>query len=538
MGLFKRVFGVQCGKACCLEIDMDDNPGKKSWKRRILGILGSFVFLCGVCHMPMGPVPIRVSKETTWATEPVLEDGSIDYSVAFDNLHKEGVTLENNALVPLLAIFEIEDPEIRTGLAERLGMTTDDIPGTPHPIVTWEERLEKIPELSEIVDGFGDLSLEDVVGLLYQGEVHPHFEVWARHNEPAMSVAREASHKSHYWLPCVSFEYPSTTFAIVNSWMPVVYLLNISKVLALHAHWKAATGDPRAAWEDVFAVHRLSRLQSTRSTLIEQLVSVVMNASATEAAQGLVANNHFTKGGPRGLLSQLSELRPRIDVMRAINVGERFMMLDSVTALWRGKDISEIADGESFFGAGGMFDPNEMMAGGNEWYDRLIVPLSGPNRAEELRDGRTFPDVDEMLEARRSNAYEIYLYRLGGRPFRKEFSRSFMTLLFALLTPALKKAYWQEIEEVARFELERLAVALAAWKLEKGTFPESLDELKSGLLEEIPPDPLSGSPFVYKRTEEGYLLYSVGCNGVDDKGEKKESWNSEKDDISVRVPWK
>lgn len=35
----------------------------------------------------------------------------------------------------------------------------------------------------------------------------------------------------------------------------------------------------------------------------------------------------------------------------------------------------------------------------------------------------------------------------------------------------------------------------------------------------VPLDPFSGEPFIYKRCDKGYLLYSVGANGTDDDGD-------------------
>ena len=39
-------------------------------------------------------------------------------------------------------------------------------------------------------------------------------------------------------------------------------------------------------------------------------------------------------------------------------------------------------------------------------------------------------------------------------------------------------------------------------------------------LSQVPIDPYSGRPLIYRRTAEGYLLYSVGSNRVDDGGQR------------------
>ena len=65
-----------------------------------------------------------------------------------------------------------------------------------------------------------------------------------------------------------------------------------------------------------------------------------------------------------------------------------------------------------------------------------------------------------------------------------------------------------------------------------GDYPASLDELAREFLPEIPPDPFTGNPFVYRVTHEGegFIVYSVGPNLTDDGGVSER--DAGKDDIS------
>jgi len=64
-----------------------------------------------------------------------------------------------------------------------------------------------------------------------------------------------------------------------------------------------------------------------------------------------------------------------------------------------------------------------------------------------------------------------------------------------------------------------VALALRAYQLERGEYPERLDALVPKCLTTIPGDPFSThKPLRYKRTGSKYLLYSIGPDGRDNGG--------------------
>jgi hypothetical protein len=71
----------------------------------------------------------------------------------------------------------------------------------------------------------------------------------------------------------------------------------------------------------------------------------------------------------------------------------------------------------------------------------------------------------------------------------------------------------------AHYEAAITILALERWNLDKNEYPESLNELiDGGYLTNLPMDPYNDKPLVYKRTDVGFILYSVGYNFVDDGG--------------------
>ena len=84
--------------------------------------------------------------------------------------------------------------------------------------------------------------------------------------------------------------------------------------------------------------------------------------------------------------------------------------------------------------------------------------------------------------------------------------------------PQFSRATQKRDVGVANIGLCRVALALKAYKYERGAYPDSLDRLEQTLDWQLPEDPFSGKDFVYRRHGEGFKLYSIGQDLEDDGG--------------------
>ena len=88
----------------------------------------------------------------------------------------------------------------------------------------------------------------------------------------------------------------------------------------------------------------------------------------------------------------------------------------------------------------------------------------------------------------------------------------------------------------AKVEVCRVGLALQIYKGRHGKYPERLEELAPDILSVIPVDPFTGKSLIYKPGGEGFLLYSVGVNGVDDHGDETLDNEKRPRDIVRRCP--
>ncbi|MGO9463357.1 MAG: hypothetical protein ACLQIB_57125 [Isosphaeraceae bacterium] len=70
----------------------------------------------------------------------------------------------------------------------------------------------------------------------------------------------------------------------------------------------------------------------------------------------------------------------------------------------------------------------------------------------------------------------------------------------------------------ANFHAALAALATERYRLAKKDWPADLAVLVPGYLAEIPKDPFEGKPLRYRRTPDGVAIYTVGLDGVDNRG--------------------
>ncbi len=93
-------------------------------------------------------------------------------------------------------------------------------------------------------------------------------------------------------------------------------------------------------------------------------------------------------------------------------------------------------------------------------------------------------------------------------------------VLADLMVPSLKAAYDANARSTAILRALRIFNALTQYRDERGHEASGLEELS--LPNEATIDPFSGEPIKLKHTQDGWIIYSVMQNGVDDGGDFKD----------------
>jgi hypothetical protein len=168
---------------------------------------------------------------------------------------------------------------------------------------------------------------------------------------------------------------------------------------------------------------------------------------------------------------------------------------------------------------------------GRWWYDRMVAALRVKDRPERLKALATVEAEAAAISKKASAMPQVLRMFLP----RKAATEVLGDSLIGLLLPAVAKvaAAADRVGQVGRNL--RLALALSAYRADHGKYPEKLDALAPKYLPTVPGDLFSGGALVYRLTDTGYLLYSVGVNGKDDSG-RTFGDNPAGDDLRVRMP--
>jgi hypothetical protein len=534
-----------------------------------------------------GPSPrIIVSPQTTYITGPLRPDGLPDYEQHLLAELRAGVTPDNNAAAliwPAIWPGELSPPEYAP-IAAELGL--DKIPSQKdalvpiHRLVTALVKDELAAEIRTAITA--NPSVENYEEELYAGgNTNPDIQVdkrtdrmleqlarpwtaarfpkiasWVKQNQQPLDMLLEASHRTRCYFPSPSLldDEPTSLSAML---LPGVQSAReVGRSLPVRAMWHAGENRPEEAWRDLEAAHRISRLVTQGPTIIDQLVGNSISGLACDATVTFLHETKLTPELAREIHTSLAALPPFNGAADSIDRFERLSFLSTVVGFSKSglsPDQLEPIRKIDQFNVSNLvsIDWNIALQHGNELIDRFAEAARKPNRVAQLSGVAIVEgEVDRALRQLDPNSV------LGAAYSRTARSEIIASALAGRFMPAARAAFDLQERANTMHELTRLAAALAVFRAEHGNYPAKLDELTPAILKSLPVDLYNAQPYIYRRTADGYILYSAGDNGQDDRG-SNDAWQifqgyflnkldeaaaakitipSGSDDMAIRVP--
>jgi hypothetical protein len=280
-------------------------------------------------------------------------------------------------------------------------------------------------------------------------------------------------------------------------------------------------GQTRQAMEDCIVIAHAGSHCQGKANLIEQLVGLGISRLGCDAVLRIVAMHNLSAVELKELHQQLTRIYP--EGYPHINIeGERLMFLDTVQQLF-----TEGGPGGGHLIPEKLIDFSDLtdIGGHSNDYDRIItIPICTALGMVHARRDETVAVANQIYDhGRRGVKMTPYEKRANNIPNMDDIIGSMSKFRFALLQ-ILMPAIWRCSEIMYRgkalHEATVTILALKHWQLEENEYPSDLSELvTAGFLKELPMDPYSDKPLVYRRQGGDFILYGLGPNFTDDGGE-------------------
>jgi len=511
------------------------------------------LFLAWFFYQLFGPSPaIIVSKETTYITTPLRPDGLPDYEKYVLDLMREGVTSENNAAVSLVEAMGLTDlsaeelalvcQEIGVPQAATKALSLTSLYGSENRgrIAQWMHQKTRDDDAvtnggttgseNSAIDSDSlatGRSNEDraIYGIIEQAESRswttkdlPPLATWLVSNSDSLDLLVQACDRPKYYLPppeMLDNQSESIAVALVS----VQLARDVARSLSARTMWHLGENRPAEAWLNLRAIHRMSRLLAQQPTLVGRLIAIAISGIADKLTITLVTHGNPTPELLTAIKQELESLSHGALIRDSLEA-ERIFMLNSVM-LARSAGPSQLLrftlsdttnpaiDALDIIS----FDSNIVLRSCNRWVDRAETAAKLTTRGERIT---AYSQIVRDLETAAEYASRRSLWITGA------LNRSGRSSLLAaniahLMLGSVLASQPAEDRAIRSRSMVRAAVEVSLVRATHGEYPASLANLASDAAELVPVDE-NGRPFLYKRLEEGFLLYSVGENGSDDGG--------------------
>ncbi len=546
---------------------------KKPWYKRKRYWAGGLLLLA--VYFCLIPSPLRISSRTTGISGPLDDRGKVDYFAAFEKLYIDKLNPpEDNGLRLLIAacgprILEMSRiaetvPWEELPMHEKSKQWFADtwLPLCEHMSIdpnikppfydsaNYYSFMRKHRESSQAgdetlskyekkIDPAEELRIQ-LIAAPWKAEEHPVVADWLRERSLCLDYFGLCVRKPNYvcWRP-----RPKEDGLISIVLSDVQSHREFAKDLHVRITERLGRGDVEGAWYDLMSLMILARRHLRNDPiLVTQLIGRVIEDMAEATIPMFFQYGSLSKEQIERFsrewdsLPQPNSFRKCLEfesyvlyeILRSRTPLKYFNMLQSLSGKGKGPKFQPPILAAEFL------LPIDLNIAG-ERLTELVGPLT---QNQEVWENRVLRQKAVQKNAERLSEMMNRLYHTGNillrLPLIRTRSELIADFLFSSCSPGISEINNANNRTDARYELVRIAWALERYKADHGDYPETLEPLWFGYLEEIPLDPCTNrSTLTYKpRPEDGceYLLYSFGSDGKDDGGEENE--NNRKGDIA------
>jgi hypothetical protein len=429
---------------------------------------------------------IRVGKDTTVFLGPLNDSGYVDFAAALDQRMKKGVTPATNANAELRKLLGFE------GISSKY--TSEYFAALGIPVPDADEQFY-VPMTNRN-------ELDSATNRPWKVEELPDAAEWLERNNQLLAKVRSAVARPHYYTPLVPQDGRVMEILLPD----IQHSREFARLLAADAMLSLESGDEAGALDNSLAMYRLSSHVGNGWTLIELLVSYAIRRMALnveiEYLQSVQPSAAKRKFWQRKLKS-VPKLRT---VSESVDIGERFTLLDIVSAVAQnadtsmiggmlGEEIPDLTAAEALLLKVRLnkpaFDFNRIMIATNKHCDQMVAVL-------KIADPEKRKAGFELIRKRQLMAKEgVKRIKSLGTLTDRELEQVGIDFIVGLASPSIERVREAELKMQGQQDVVDIAWALSAWSAAGNQWPTELSELVPKYLPSVPNNRLTNKPVRY-----------------------------------------
>jgi hypothetical protein len=251
-----------------------------------------------------------------------------------------------------------------------------------------------------------------------------------------------------------------------------------------------------------------------QKTIIEQLVGLGYMSKANETFCRILNNYDLDENGLKIIQNQLIDLFESIDYHTSFEA-DLYFMLDKIQRMFVTTSFGDHLYLKNTFGMEfddlGEDNVTVLLLYSLRNFELAKKILRHPDKKQTIADAIAL--YDSAVEYAKTPPYQ-------NSDYTNQLIKTIKNnLVLNILMPAFDTV--SEIGYKVEVYTEATIVIVAAhrYEMKEGFWPESLNELMcDGYIESVPIDPFSGEQLAYRKTDNSFVLYSVGTDRVDNGG--------------------
>ncbi|MCP4261394.1 MAG: hypothetical protein GY774_28415 [Planctomycetes bacterium] len=343
-------------------------------------------------------------------------------------------------------------------------------------------------------------------------------ERWLQEHNDALELIIEGSQRPYYWR---EYETETAKGGMIGVLMPNISgFRGLAYNLRLRTWLNAEQGRFKDAFDDAKSCYRFGQHLKGDKLLIEQLVGIALEYISVQTIRDILGEYEIDS-------TVLADLQ---DSFEQIVAGENFVPSLKAEKLLVYDEIQRCFT-EDRFGGGHLYlsrisslksdYQNDVMD-----VETIFSPQQWPRAVRVLF---AHPDKEKTRETAN------YFYDFWTKYFLKtpcqikaegiDGEKEAEIIEGNVFLQILTRFDWARVNQIARRNKPEVhatvaVLAILRYSKDKGSYPNDLQQLiTAGYLKQLPMDSYSDKPLVYRKTDDDFILYSVGPNLTDEGGE-------------------